>query len=645
MRAILAFATSFILIAIPGTSAAFAATTAGPASNPAPVMMILDASGSMAAEDLGTKKESRMEVAKNAATAVIDGLKDDAEIGLMTYGTGTGSSDAEKSEGCKDISVLQPVGQVDKTTLKDEIKGIQESGYTPIGAALEKAAAELPDDGPRGIVLLSDGEDTCAPPPPCEVAEKLAADGADLAIHSVGLKVDEKTKAELECISEATGGTYSDAGDTGSLQRGLQAATETALKDYDTAGASVVGGSGLDDATSIKPGQYLDTLDKGGKPNASGSAKTYRITLDEGQRAFFGATLVPKRPPGGANMTAYDNQVKVNIVNSEGDDCLVSDTTFEPAEVDGGIPPTAVVETSVVGGDSSFGCFAAAGEYVVEVERSGGYQEQFDTPFPLELTYILQDGAQAAATPPSEAKPSVSEFLGEPGKSMPVAGGQSFNSATLLEAGTYSSGMTLGETQYFKVPVLYGQQLRARVDVPGNAGWESGDMDLRLTMFTPLREQPMALRPGDEGTAKEGSGIYGSEGEVYTGNAPYSVKENMAFPVDIANRDQDFGEAESSFLSGYYYVAVGSDPRSYSRDGRPEQVNFTLQVDTVGEAKDGPDLAGAGIKAPPPEAQDDAGSAAFGLSPMAWTGLSLGGLLLVAGAVVATVLLARSRRG
>ena len=83
------------------------------------------------------------------------------------------------------------------------------SGYTPIGESLRVAARGLPAEGPRSIVLVSDGEDACTPPPPCEVAKQLKQSGRiDLVVHTIGFKVGAAARAQLTCIASATGGGF-----------------------------------------------------------------------------------------------------------------------------------------------------------------------------------------------------------------------------------------------------------------------------------------------------------------------------------------------------------------------------------------------------------------------------------------------------
>lgn len=171
--------------------------------------LIMDASDSMMAQDVdgGT----RLDAAKQAANQLVDSLPETAVMGMLVYGASESNAPDNRERGCQDIDVLAPVERIDKEELKGEIDALEAQGYTPMGNALRAAADELGSEGERSIILVSDGIDTCAPPPVCEVAEELAGDGLDLAIHTVGFKADEAAQAELECISEISGGIYVEA--------------------------------------------------------------------------------------------------------------------------------------------------------------------------------------------------------------------------------------------------------------------------------------------------------------------------------------------------------------------------------------------------------------------------------------------------
>src|SRR5699024_8464450 len=96
--------------------------------------------------------------------------------GIRADGTQVDDAPENHAPGCEDIRTLAPVGAVDKDRLRGEIDGLEARGYTPIGNALRAAADDLSADAAeRSIVLVSDGIDTCAPPPACRGAEALAA--------------------------------------------------------------------------------------------------------------------------------------------------------------------------------------------------------------------------------------------------------------------------------------------------------------------------------------------------------------------------------------------------------------------------------------------------------------------------------------
>ena len=243
-------------------------TTAAPT---VPVMVVLDASGSMNADDA---PGPRIDAAKNAVNSLIDSLPADTQVGLQVYGTGTGSTDAEKAAGCTDIKTLAPVGPLDAAALKAQVATVVASGYTPVGNALRAAADALPNEGPRSIVLVSDGEDTCAPPAPCDVANELHQQGIDLVIHTVGFKVDATARDQLSCIAQATGGTYSDAADATALTQALATKVDYAITGYTTAGTPVTGADQASaQAPLLTPGQYVDTYAVGGPSNTLDASK------------------------------------------------------------------------------------------------------------------------------------------------------------------------------------------------------------------------------------------------------------------------------------------------------------------------------------------------------------------------------------
>lgn len=189
-------------------------------TGPGPTVVILDASGSMNADDA---PGPRIDAAKRAVRTLVEGMEDGAEVGLVVYGTGTGNAESDKPAGCLDITTVLPVTPLDRAAFTAASDAVVASGYTPIASALRHAAAQLPTDSPATVILVSDGEDTCSPPPPCDIARQLHQSHPQLVVHTVGFKVAAEVGRELACVAEATGGFPVDADNAAQLQARLAA--------------------------------------------------------------------------------------------------------------------------------------------------------------------------------------------------------------------------------------------------------------------------------------------------------------------------------------------------------------------------------------------------------------------------------------
>lgn len=202
---------------------------AAPDASSVPTMLILDASGSMVRDAPGGG--TRMAQAKQAAVGFVESVHEDQQLGLMVFGTGTGNEDSDQAAGCRDVKTLFELGTVDKAAYTSAINGIVESGFTPLGPAVEAAAAKLPKDKPATIVLVSDGVDTCSPPPSCERAESVKASYPQLTIHAIGFAVDsdEAAQEELTCIARVGGGEYVSAANSEQLTTKLRQAVDPTL--------------------------------------------------------------------------------------------------------------------------------------------------------------------------------------------------------------------------------------------------------------------------------------------------------------------------------------------------------------------------------------------------------------------------------
>ncbi|MEV6787215.1 VWA domain-containing protein [Streptomyces sp. NPDC051098] len=236
------------------------------------VELVLDVSGSMRARDIDG--QSRMSSAKQAFNDVLDAVPAEVRLGIRTLGADYPGKD--RKVGCKDTRQLYPVGPLDRTEAKTAIATLAPTGWTPIGPALLGAADDLKGgDGTRRIVLITDGEDTCAPLDPCEVARDIAAKGIHLVIDTLGLVPDAKTRDQLSCIAEATGGTYTSVQHTDELSDRVNQLVDRAAEPVVTPVATQ-GATECAKAPRLEPGLYSDR-------ETFGQHRWYRVDVLPGQ--------------------------------------------------------------------------------------------------------------------------------------------------------------------------------------------------------------------------------------------------------------------------------------------------------------------------------------------------------------------------
>ncbi|MEO3775446.1 VWA domain-containing protein [Micromonospora sp. B11E3] len=257
-----------------------------PPAEPPRVELVLDVSGSMRARDIDGR--SRISVAQQAFNEVVDALPEETQLGIRVLGATYRGKD--KTVGCQDTQQIVPVGQVDRTQAKAAVATLRPTGFTPVGLALRSAARDLGTGATaRRIVLITDGEDTCAPPDPCEVARELAAQGTKLVVDTLGLAPDEKVRRQLVCIANATGGTYTSAQSADELTDRIKQLVDRARDTY-TAAPTVVGGTArCPDAPLLAPGVYTDR-------EQFSEHRWYRVPVRPGQELRASVSIALDRP-------------------------------------------------------------------------------------------------------------------------------------------------------------------------------------------------------------------------------------------------------------------------------------------------------------------------------------------------------------
>ncbi|MGC5341641.1 VWA domain-containing protein [Streptomyces sp. DT24] len=261
-----------------------AAADEPPAKASPKVELVLDVSGSMRTRDIDG--QSRMTAAKQAFNEVLDSVPEGVQLGIRTLGADYPGDD--RKVGCKDTRQLYPVGPLDRAEAKTAVATLAPTGWTPIGPALLGAADDLKGgDVTRRIVLISDGEDTCGPLDPCEVARDIAARGIHLVIDTLGLVPNAKIREQLTCIAEATGGTYTAVQHTDELSGRVKQLVDRAAEPVVTPVATE-GADRCSKAPQLKAGLYTDR-------EKIGEHRWYRVDVRPGQELRASVTVSADR--------------------------------------------------------------------------------------------------------------------------------------------------------------------------------------------------------------------------------------------------------------------------------------------------------------------------------------------------------------
>jgi hypothetical protein len=190
---------------------------------------ILDASGSMNAELPGSGSK-KLAIAKQVLGKIFPKIPSDVKGALWVYGHRYPQKPRNKS--CLDIENIFPLEFIDAKAYTQKMNSITAIGYTPIAESIKCAANTFVanEDQYNSIILISDGEETCGGDP-CNIAEKLKSGKTAVTIHVIGYDVNEKTREQLNCIAQASGGIYFDARDAEGLLRSIKKVIEATISE------------------------------------------------------------------------------------------------------------------------------------------------------------------------------------------------------------------------------------------------------------------------------------------------------------------------------------------------------------------------------------------------------------------------------
>src|SRR5207248_579537 len=137
---------------------------------------------------------------KRTVTDLIQKIPNGLNLSFLIYGH-------DKNLKCQAVKVVRPMSPLDaagKSGLARIIDRLQPVGATPIALALHAAGAELArNNAPSGLVLISDGKETCNGDPAAEAASLARNPNLWFGINVIGFDVQEDERAALAEIARA----------------------------------------------------------------------------------------------------------------------------------------------------------------------------------------------------------------------------------------------------------------------------------------------------------------------------------------------------------------------------------------------------------------------------------------------------------
>ncbi|WP_431780568.1 hypothetical protein [Streptomyces chumphonensis] len=348
----------------------------------------------------------------------------------------------------------------------------------------------------------------------------------------------------------------------------------------------------------LRPGLSTDSI-------GPGEERFYSVTLDDTSTVYLAATAAP-RP--GAEVRSFGEKLSMRLLTVEGDACdTAGSATFGTTSA---YPVSGYAARRVGGGIEE--C-QEAGPYLFQVVRESP-EESDQARWPIEIGYHVEPGLEGAVPGPPGGSGGEEPKAPTPpsGTARQAKGGTGFNDAGAVADGVWRDGIRAGESRFYRVPVDWGQQLFARLEVPnaavdgdGAAGFVSDAFSLQL--YNPAR-----------------AALTDSDFETYSGEqAAMSLAGGV---VDYGNRFADEGRGRS--IAGWHYLQV-----TFHRDMAahfPDGADVTLRVTVDGAAQEAPAYVSDALPAGFGVTDEDREAAEQGLTAAEAVARRDGGLRLLA---------------
>ncbi|MFG3232772.1 hypothetical protein ACGFZG_13650 [Streptomyces antibioticus] len=339
------------------------------------------------------------------------------------------------------------------------------------------------------------------------------------------------------------------------------------------------------DAVRLEPGStYRSSLPHGvgtgsgdgsGDGTESGGKVYYRLELDAASTAYVSVTAIPR--PGAA--LAVGDGIGVAVQNADGTSC-----SYDSATVGTSQSPRPITAWAAREIQPGRGLCQEAGTYYVVVEPVGTGSSGSGTgsggsggdTWDLEIAPVSEPPVAKGASTNVPGTWNSATPAPPTGEAEPVHGGAGFTEAAAVAQGVWDDEIVPGQTLFYRVPVDWGRQLYASVEV-GSGRKSSGFVvdALDLTLHNPVRAKVEEVGVGYGGTQK-------------------SAALAPAPPVRYANRYAPANPTKSLRFAGDHYLVVhlAAEVAEAFGDG---PYGLTLRVRLGGSAQPGPGYQGRAV--------------------------------------------------
>lgn len=189
--------------------------------------IILDCSGSM--REKTSEGQSKMAVAQQVVTDLVQKIPAGINLAFVIYGHEVfgGADDPRNCQAVKVVRPLSPLDDAGKSELTALIANLRPTGATPIALSLRTAGQELKkNDALCGLVLVTDGLESCKGDPEAEAAALAAKLKIAFGVNVVGFGVSPAEDAALKAIADAGKGKYYSASSAKELAEKMSAVSQ-----------------------------------------------------------------------------------------------------------------------------------------------------------------------------------------------------------------------------------------------------------------------------------------------------------------------------------------------------------------------------------------------------------------------------------